>query len=404
MEEEYNSLLENQTWDLVPLPSGRKLVRCKWVYRTKSAADGQITRRKARLVAKGFQQVHGIDYDETFAPVAKMDSIRLTLAIAAAQRWEVHQMDVENAFLHGDLSEEIYMEQPHCFIQDSSLVCRLKKSLYGLKQAPRAWYAKMDSFLLSQNFERCKSDPNVYMLRRHDSLLILVLYVDDLLITGSSASAIATVKRALHDRFLMTDMGPLHFFLGLEISQDATGIKISQAKYARDLLERFRMADCKPALTPFLSGVRLGWSIDRKSTSGYSLSLGSGPIYWSSKKQAAIALSSTEAEYRGVVNITIQALWLQHFLTELGVQVRQPIVIWCDNQSTFKVCRDPVQRQRTKHIEIHMHYIRDLVHDRVIDLQFCPSAEQTADIFTKTFTEQKFRSLRDRLGVKDIVA
>ena len=115
----------------------------------------------------------------------------------------------------------------------------------------------MDSFLLSQNFERCKSDPNVYMLRTHDSLLILVLYVDDLLITGSSASAIATVKRALHDRFLMTDMGPLHFFLGLEISQNATGIKLSQAKYARDLLERFRMTDCKPAPTPFLSGVRL---------------------------------------------------------------------------------------------------------------------------------------------------
>eukprot|EP00253_Pinus_taeda_P016560 PITA_16560 len=223
------------------------------------------------------------------------------------------------------------------------------------------------------------------------------------------------------------------------------------------------MADCKPTPTPFLSGVRLedggdtplvdstlyrqlvgsllyltysrpylsygtitfgihyaagsalnllgftdsdwaGDSIDRKSTSGYSLSLGSGPICWLSKKQAAIALSSAEAEYRGVVNITIQDLWLQHFLTELGVQFHQPIVIWCDNQSTLKFCRDPVQRQRTKHIEIHMHYIRDLVHDRVIDLQFSPSAKQTTDIFTKTFTEQKFRSLRDRLGVKDIVA
>eukprot|EP00253_Pinus_taeda_P029684 PITA_29684 len=295
----------------------------------------------------------------------------------------------------------------------------------------------MDSFLLSQNFEICKSGPNVYMLRTHDSLLILVLYEDDLLITGSMASAIATVNRPLHDRFLMTDMGPLHFFLGLEISQDATGIKLSQAKYARDLLERFRMIDCKLAPTPFLSGVRLedggntplvdntlyqqlvgsllylthsipdlsyavggtitfrihyaasttlnllgftdfdwaGDNIDHKSTSGYSLSVGSGPICWSSKKQAAIALSSAEAEYRGVVNITIQALWLQNFLTELGVQFRQPIVIWCDNQSTLKFFRDTVQRQRTKHIEIHMHYIRDLVHVRVIDLQFCPSAE-----------------------------
>ena len=358
--------------------------------------------------------MHGIDYDETFALVAKMDSICLALAIVVAQGWEVHQMDVKNAFLHRDLPEEIYMEQPHGFIQDSSLVCRLKKSLYDLKQAPRAWYAKMDSFLLSQNFERCKSDPIVYMLRTHDSLLILALYVDDLLITDSSASAIATVKRALHDRFFMMDIGPLNFFLSLEINQDATGIKLSQAKYARDLLKRFHMIDCKPAPTPFLSGVHLedggdtplvdntlylqlvgsflylthsrpdlsyavgavsrfmqeshelhwnaakrilryvkgtitfeihyaagtalnllgftdsDWasdSIDRKSTSGYPLSLGSGPIYWSSKKQTAIALSSTEAEHRGVVNITIQALWLQHFLIELGIQFHQPIVI-----------------------------------------------------------------------------
>eukprot|EP00253_Pinus_taeda_P011895 PITA_11895 len=356
-----------------------------------------------------------------------MDSIRLTLAIVAAQGWEVHQMDVKNALLHGDLSEEIYMEQPHGFIMDSSLVCRLKKSLYNLKQAPRAWYAKMDSFLLSPNFERYKSHPNVYMLRTHDSLLILVLYVDDLLITDSLASAIATVKRALHDRFFMMDMGPLHFFLSLEIREDATGIKLSQAKYARDLLKRFRMTDCKPAPTPFLSGGTItfgiryaastalnllgfkdfdwaGDNIDRNSTSRYSLSLGSGPICWLSKKQAAIALSSAEAEYRRIVNITIQAMWLQHFLTELGVQFHQSIVIWCDNQSTLKFCRDRVQRQRMKHIELHMHYIRDLVHDRIIDLQFCPSAEQTADIFNKTFTEHKFHSLRDRLGVKDIVA
>eukprot|EP00253_Pinus_taeda_P006001 PITA_06001 len=291
-----------------------------------------------------------------------MDCIRLALAIAAAQGQEVHQMHVKNAFLHRDLFEEIYIKQPHGFIQDSSLVCRLKRSLYDLKQAPRAWYAKMDSFLLSQNLERCKSDPNVYMLRTHDSLLILALYVDDLLITDILALAIAAAKRTLHDRFLMTNMSRLNFFLGLEISQDATAIKLSQAKYARDLLERFHMIDYKPALTPFLSEVRLedggdtplvdstlyrqllgsllylthsrpnlsyaaGDNIDRKSTSGYSLSLGSGPIYWSSKKHAAISLSSAEAEYIGVVNITIQALWLQHFLIELGIQFHQPTVI-----------------------------------------------------------------------------
>jgi hypothetical protein len=232
MQEEYNSLLENQTWDLVPLHSRMKLVRCRWVYRNKSATDGHISRYKLRLVAKGFQQVHGIDYDETFAPVVKMDSIRLALSITTTKGWEFHQMDKKNAFIHGDLSEYIYMEQPQGFMQDSSLVCRLKKSLYGLKQVLRASYVKMDSYLLSQKFVHCKSSPNVYMLRTTDSLLLLVLYVDDLLITGCSTSAIDAVKRILHDRFLMIDMDPLHFFLGLEISQDASGIKLSQVKYA----------------------------------------------------------------------------------------------------------------------------------------------------------------------------
>jgi hypothetical protein len=166
-------------------------------------------------------------------------------------------MEVNNSFLHRDIPEVIYMEQPQGFMQDSSLIFQLKKSLYGLKKALRAWYAKMDTYLLSQNFLHCKLDPNVYMLRTTDSLLLLVLYVDDLLITGCSTSAIATVKRILHDRFLMMNMGPLHFFLGLEISQDASGIKLSQAKYAKDLLERFHMIDYKSASTPFLSGVKL---------------------------------------------------------------------------------------------------------------------------------------------------
>jgi hypothetical protein len=142
----------------------------------------------------------------------------LALAIVATKGWEVHHMDMKNAFLHSDLSEEIYMKQPQGFMKDSSLVCRLKKSLYGLKKARRASYANMDSYLLSQKFVCCKLDLNVYMLRTTDSILLLVLYVDDLLITGCSNSTIVVVKRILHDRFLMKDMGPLHLFLGLEIN------------------------------------------------------------------------------------------------------------------------------------------------------------------------------------------
>eukprot|EP01018_Ginkgo_biloba_P031340 Gb_07919 [translate_table: standard] len=216
----------------------------------------RIDKYKARLVAKGFSQVAGIDYSETFAPVAKMTSIRLTLAIAATHGWVMHQMDVKSAFLHGDLEEEIYMEQPSRFVQDSSLVCRLR-SIYGLKQTPRAWYAKMDSFLLASGFTRCHSDPNVYFLQQDDSLLILVLYVDDLCITMSSPSIITMVKDALQDRFSMKYLGLLHYFLGIEISQSDSRITLAQPKYALDLLAQFHMTDCKPSLTPFLSRVKL---------------------------------------------------------------------------------------------------------------------------------------------------
>ena len=190
--------MENDTWDLVPLPKGQKLVRCKWVYRTKYGPDGKVDKHKSRLVAKGFSQVEGIDYTETLPPIAKMNSVRHFLSLAASFKWEVHQMDVKSAFLHGDLHEEIYMEQPIGFIQtDSSLVCRLKKSLYGLKQAPRAWYAKMDSFLLDIGFSRCHSNNTVYTKKVGKSLIIPVLYVDDLILTGSNPNLINHVKSSL---------------------------------------------------------------------------------------------------------------------------------------------------------------------------------------------------------------
>ena len=186
--------MKNHTWDLCPLLKGRKLVWCWWVYHAKYAADGSIVRYKAHLVMKGFSQVESIEYFETFSPITKMNSIHLVLSLAASQGWTVYQMDVKSAFLHGDLHEEIYMEQPQGFVQDSSLVCQLRRSLYGLKQAPRAWYEKMDSFLLASHFTRCHSDPTVYIQRHGANLLILVLYVDDLIIIGSSSSMIQSVQ------------------------------------------------------------------------------------------------------------------------------------------------------------------------------------------------------------------
>ena len=168
----------------------------------KFVVDGSPLKYKVIFVAKGYSQVQGIDYNDTFAPVAKMDSIRLSLAIAALKHWEVYHMNVKCAFVNGDLNGEIYMQKLEGFVSNPYLVCRLKKSLYGLKQAPRAWYAKIDRFLLSLSFVQCKSDPNVYLKLIHGYLIIIFLYVDDLLITGSSKKEIASLKDAMTMHFL----------------------------------------------------------------------------------------------------------------------------------------------------------------------------------------------------------
>jgi hypothetical protein len=187
-----------------------------------------------------------------------MNSIFLVLSLAASHKWEVHQMNVKSAFLHGDLQEEIYMEQPPSYVQnDSSLVCHLKKSLYGLKKAPRAWYAKMDNFLIATGFSRCHFDPNVYTKKVGSHLIILVLYVDDLILTGSDSKILNHVKTSLKKKFEMTDLGFLHYFLGLQVLQTNEGIFLSQSKYACDLLHRFHMENCKPTPSPFQSGVKL---------------------------------------------------------------------------------------------------------------------------------------------------
>jgi hypothetical protein len=225
MNEEYCSLMESDTLDLVPLPKGRKLVRCKWVYITKYASDGSVERHKVRLVAKGFSQVEGIDYNETFSHVEKMNSMRLVLSLAASHKWEVHQMGVKYAFLHGYFQEEIYMEQCPGYVQnDSSLVCRLKKSLYGIKQAPRGWYAKMDKFLITIGFSRFHSNHNVYTKKVGIHIIISVLYFDDLILIGSDSKLLNHVKTILKKKFEMADLGFFHYFLRLQVLQTNEGI------------------------------------------------------------------------------------------------------------------------------------------------------------------------------------
>jgi hypothetical protein len=233
----------------VDLPKGRKAVKCRWVYKLKRDTHGNINRYKARLVAKGFTQKEGIDYHETFAPVAKMTTVRALLSLAAANDWEIHQMDVNTAFLYGDLAEEIYMEQPEGF-ENGTGVCRLRKSLYGLKQAPKVWNGKLDSFLKRLGFQRSPEDHCLYWHSERN--VVILVYVDDILICTPNADELVALKQQFNAEFDMKDLGELQHFLGIAITRNRgkRTISLCQKAYIESVLEKTGMATCNPVSTP----------------------------------------------------------------------------------------------------------------------------------------------------------
>ena len=261
MQSEYDSIQRTGTWTLVPLPRDRKAIGCRWVYKLKRKADGSIDRYKARLVAQGFSQKEGVDFNETFAPVAKFCSIRALLALAAHQDLEIHQMDVNTAFLNGDLDEDIYMRQPDGYVVAGKehLVCKLNKSLYGLKQAGRSWYTKIDKVLLDLGFGHLHSDHCVYQRREADTVIYIALYVDDLLILSNSTERLDQFKHKLSTIFDMKDLGEAHYVLGIQIQRDrqARTLSIGQHEYIKQVLDRFGMLDSKPVATPLATGTQL---------------------------------------------------------------------------------------------------------------------------------------------------
>eukprot|EP00253_Pinus_taeda_P029617 PITA_29617 len=411
MDEKINAIERNKTWDLVELPKGKEVIGVKWVYKTKSNAEGRIERHKARLVVKGYKQQYGRDYGETFTLVARMETVRVVLSIAVQNKWKFYQMDMKSAFLNGVLKEEVYIEQPLGYEKKGQehKVCRLRKALYGLKQAPRAWYSRIDSYLQENGFEKF-----------------------------------------MKEEFEMTDMGLLRYFLGIEVDQNENGIFISQEKYVNKVLDRFNMQECKAAITPTVIGLKLSkedsskdfdpslyksivgslmyltatrpdimfvvslisrfierpkeahWQAakrilsyvkgtkrfgilyttfeysdligytdsdwagsvdDRKSTSGYVFHMGSRAISWASEKQPIVALSTAEA--------ACQSVWMRRMLRSLGQEQAKAAVIFCDNSSAIALSNNSVFHKRTKHIDTRFHYIRELVSNGEIVLEHC---------------------------------
>ncbi|KAG7578131.1 Zinc finger CCHC-type [Arabidopsis thaliana x Arabidopsis arenosa] len=258
-DEEISSISKNKTWSLEKLPNGVKPIGLKWVFKIKRNSDGSINKYKARLVAKGYVQRHGIDFDEVFAPVARIETIRFILALAASNGWEVHHLDVKTAFLHGELQEEVYVTQPEGFVVKGSedKVYKLHKALYGLKQAPRAWNNKLNKILKELSFTKCSKEASLYRKQENEHLLLVAVYVDDLLVTGSSLDAILEFKKGMATKFEMSDLGKLTYYLGIEVLQLENGIVLKQERYASKILEETRMNDCNAVKVPMDSGLKL---------------------------------------------------------------------------------------------------------------------------------------------------
>ncbi|GKC06953.1 retrovirus-related pol polyprotein from transposon TNT 1-94 [Tanacetum coccineum] len=242
------------------LPHGAKKVGVKWVYKTKYNENGEVEKYKARLVAKGYTQKCGIDYTEVFAPVARLETVRLVMSLAAQNDWVLFQLDVKSAFLHGELNEEVFIDQPPGYIKKGAeqKVYRLKKALYGLKQAPRAWYSRIESYFTKEGFKRCPYEHTLFVKAgERVKILIVCIYVDDLIFTGNDKQMYVQFKTLMMNEFDMTDLGKVRYFLGIEVRQNEAGVFICQKRYAQGVLERFNMEKCNSVQNPIVPGCQL---------------------------------------------------------------------------------------------------------------------------------------------------
>ncbi|KAK2417316.1 putative mitochondrial protein [Trifolium repens] len=270
MQEELNQFERSEVWDLVPRPEDVNVIGTKWVYKNKSDENGTVTRNKARLVAQGYTQIEGLDFDETFAPVARLESIRLLLGVACILKFKLYQMDVKSAFLNGYLQEEVYVEQPKGFVdpEHPNYVYKLKKALYGLKQAPRAWYERLTQFLEEQGYRKGGSDKTLFVKQEKGKFIIAQIYVDDIVFGGMSNAMVQHFVQQMQSEFEMSLVGELTYFLGLQIKQMDDTIFISQSKYARNVIKKFGMENATHKRTPAPTHLKLtkdekGISVDQ---------------------------------------------------------------------------------------------------------------------------------------------
>lgn len=504
-ESEMNSLRKCGTYTIVPLPEGRQVIGCRWVYAIKRDQDGVLVKFKARLVALGYAQLEGIDFDETFSPVLRYATLRALIALAAKHKLHLAQMDVNTAYLNGDIDYEIFMKQPPGYEVKGKedFVCKLNKGLYGLKQAGRLWYAKIDKELHQLGFTRMNTDGCAYMKVSTQSTIIIGLYVDDLLLLSDCIKDLNQIKSGLTATFEMKDLGDANYILGIRIVQDEEdgSISICQDEYIKQVVKRFGFEEAKPTtMVPMNPGLKLcktgivdqpeapkvdvkeyqraigslmyamigtrpdiafavgklaqyssdprlphrealdqvlrylsrtrnvglrytsddniqedatltafsdadwGGCLDtRRSTTAFLVKLAGALVNWKSKKQDSVTCSTCEAEYIAASDTSREILSWRMFFDEIGYDMSEPTMLYCDNQSAIALTKDDVHHQRTKHIDIRYHFIRELVARKMVKPDYLNTEDMVADLLTKPLDSRRHAMLMTMIGMVEVI-
>nr|GFB70012.1 retrovirus-related Pol polyprotein from transposon TNT 1-94 [Tanacetum cinerariifolium] len=455
MQEELNQFIANDVWELVPQPRNMKIIGAKWVFRNKLHENGIVSQNKARLVDQGYNQQEDIDYDETYALVARLESIRILLAYACALDFKLFQMDVKSAFLNSFINEEVYVAQPSGFIDFEKLdhVYKLKKTLYGLKQAPKDWNDRLKTFLIKHEYKMRMVDTTLFTKKKTSNLISVQIYVDNIIFGSTCQDTCDEFSKIMHDEFEMSMMGELNFFFGLQIKQMEDGIFFNQSKYIKEMHKKFVLEESKPMKTSMSSNTKLtkeeecelvdktpktshleavkrifryikgtahlelwypkgtdketvvysdsdhaGDYVDRKSTSGICTFMGCCLTSWFSKKQTDLAISTTKAECVSARKACQQALWIKQALIDYDIRL-DDVSIMCDNKGAIDLSKNPVQHSRTKHIKIRHYFLHDNVQKGHISIKKMSSVDNIADILTKPLKRKSFNYLRLGLGM-----
>nr|GEX61400.1 hypothetical protein [Tanacetum cinerariifolium] len=457
MQEELHQFDRLDVWELVDRPLCKNVINMKWLWKNKRDEENTVIRNKSHLVAKGYAPKEGIDFKESFAPVARLEAVRLFIAYAAHKSFTVYQMDVRTTFLYGPLKEEVYVNQPDGFVDPyhPDKVYRLKKALYGLKQAPRTWYNELFNFLVSKGFSKGSIDPNLFITKHRGDILLVQIYVDDIIfgIQIHQSTRGIFINQAKYAQEILikhgmtscdnvgTPMATKHLYA------DLSGTPVDQTKYRSMVRELMYLTSSRPdimhatcfcaryqakptekhltavkrifrylkdtihmglwyskdtsfELTAFLDSDHAGCLDSRKSTSGGIQFLGGDKLVsWSSKKQDCTSISSAKAEYVSLSACCAQVLSMRTHLTDYGFHFDK-IPVYCDSKAAIAISCNLVQHSRTKHIDVRYHFIKEKVEKGIVEFFFVGTEYQLADLFTKALLEERFNYLVRRLGMR----